>query len=41
VPGKPAFSTKTNFGDPRLVELIGMIGFDCIWLCMEHVPADC
>ena len=38
--GKPAFSTKTNFGDPRLVELIGMIGFDCIWLCMEHVPAD-
>lgn len=38
--GKPAFSTKTNFGDPRIIELIGLIGFDCIWLCMEHVPAD-
>ena len=38
--GRPAFSTKTNFGDPRLVELIGLIGFDCVWLCMEHVPAD-
>jgi len=38
--GKPAFSTKTNFGDPRLVELIGMVGFDCVWLCMEHIPAD-
>jgi len=38
--GKPAFSTKTNFGDPRIIELIGMIGFDCIWLCMEHVPGD-
>lgn len=38
--GKPAFSTKTNLADPRVVELIGMIGFDCIWLCMEHVPTD-
>jgi 4-hydroxy-2-oxoheptanedioate aldolase len=38
--GKPAFSTKTNFADPRIVDLIGMVGFDCIWLCMEHVPSD-
>jgi 4-hydroxy-2-oxoheptanedioate aldolase len=38
--GKPAFSTKTNLADPRVVELIGMIGFDCIWTCMEHVPSD-
>ena len=38
--GQPAFSTKTNFGDPRIVEIMGLAGFDCSWLCNEHVPGD-
>ena len=38
--GKPAFCTKTNFRDPSIVDFIGMVGFDCVWLCMEHIPAD-
>ena len=36
--GKPVFSTKINLADPRAVELAAMFGFDCIWLCREHVP---
>ncbi|MCK5802845.1 MAG: aldolase [Lentisphaeria bacterium] len=38
--GKPAFCTKTNLADPRVVEIMGMTGYDCAWLCMEHVPGD-
>ena len=38
--GKPAFSTKTNFGDPRIVEIMALAGFDCYWTCNEHVPGD-
>lgn len=38
--GQPAFCTKTNFGDPRIVEIMGLAGFDCCWLCHEHVPGD-
>jgi 4-hydroxy-2-oxoheptanedioate aldolase len=35
--GKPVLCTKTNFNDPGIVELIGNIGFDCIWICREHL----
>ena len=35
--GKPVLCTKTNFNDPGIVEQIGLIGFDCIWLCQEHL----
>jgi len=38
--GKPVLCTKTNFKDPAIVELIGLIGFDCIWICQEHLWAD-
>jgi len=31
---------KMNLADPRIAEIIGMAGFDCLWLCMEHVPGD-
>ncbi len=34
--GKPVLSTKINFKDPGIVEMVGLIGFDCIWLCREH-----
>jgi 4-hydroxy-2-oxoheptanedioate aldolase len=38
--GRLAVCVKTNLADPRAVELMCMIGFDCIWLCKEHVPTD-
>ena len=36
--GKVATCTKLNLSDPRAVEIAAMFGFDCLWLCMEHVP---
>lgn len=36
--GETAVSFKSNFANPRIVDLIGRIGFDCFWACMEHVP---
>lgn len=38
--GKPAICTKMNLTDSRVIDLIGMIGFDCVWLCNEHIPND-
>lgn len=38
--GKPVVCTKTNMMDPRAIDIMGMIGFDCVWLCNEHVPTD-
>ena len=31
---------KVNLGDPRVVELAGMIGFSSVWICREHGPTD-
>jgi 4-hydroxy-2-oxoheptanedioate aldolase len=36
--GKPVFCTKLNLTDPRAVEIAALFGFDCVWLCREHVP---
>ena len=38
--GKVANCVKLNLSDPKITELAAMIGFDCIWLDMEHVPTD-
>lgn len=38
--GKPVLCTKTNFNEPGIVELIGLSGYDCIWLCQEHLWAN-
>lgn len=38
--GKPVLCTKTNFSEPGIVELIGLVGFDCIWICQEHLWAN-
>jgi 4-hydroxy-2-oxoheptanedioate aldolase len=38
--GKPAFSTKINSADPRIVEIAALSGFDCIWLDREHCAND-
>jgi 4-hydroxy-2-oxoheptanedioate aldolase len=36
--GETAVCIKVNLADPRVIELAGLIGFDCVWTCMEHVP---
>lgn len=33
-------SIKLNISDIIVAEIAGMVGFDCIWLDMEHCPAD-
>ena len=38
--GKPVFCTKSNLIDPRAIDIMGLAGFDCVWLCNEHVPTD-
>ena len=38
--GKKAISYKINLGCPRAVEIAAMSGFDCVWICQEHVPTD-
>jgi len=35
-----AASIKVNFSDPRVVEMAGLVGFSCVWVCREHVPMD-
>ena len=38
--GKVACSYKLNLADGRVAEIAAMLGFDCIWLDMEHVAND-
>jgi 4-hydroxy-2-oxoheptanedioate aldolase len=37
---KPVLCTKINTHDPVVVNLIGLAGFDCVWICLEHIPLD-
>jgi 4-hydroxy-2-oxoheptanedioate aldolase len=36
--GEVALCVKVNLADPRVVEIAGRVGFDCLWTDMEHVP---
>jgi len=38
--GKVVNSFKLNFADGRIAEVVALHGFDCIWVCMEHVAND-
>ena len=38
--GEIVYSFKHNINDPRVVEIASMAGFDCVWVCMEHIPLD-
>lgn len=38
--GEVASCFKLNLADPRVAELAAMAGFDCLWVCQEHVPTD-
>lgn len=37
---EPVFCFKSLYQDPALVEMIGMVGFDCMWICNEHIGID-
>ena len=37
---QPVLSAKVNFKSPQIVEMMGLIGFDCLWLCNEHIYID-
>lgn len=36
--GEPALCTVVQLADPSVVELVAGLGFDCIWLDLEHSP---
>lgn len=38
--GKPVLVTKMNTLDPVIADLIGLIGYDCLWICNEHSSID-
>src|SRR5262245_21045057 len=37
---KPVICTKINTTDPVIVDIIGLMGFDCLWICSEHSAID-
>lgn len=38
--GEPVLAAKVNFMSPAIVEMMGMMGYDCLWLGNEHLSAD-
>ena len=38
--GQVVSCVKINLVDGRVAEIAGLVGFDCLWTCMEHVPND-
>jgi len=38
--GKPALCTTAHLTDPSVCELISLLGFDCIWIDLEHHPTS-
>jgi 4-hydroxy-2-oxoheptanedioate aldolase len=37
---EPILAGKVNFMNPKIVEMMGLMGFDCLWICNEHIYAD-
>ncbi|MCB0687923.1 MAG: hypothetical protein KDC53_15410 [Saprospiraceae bacterium] len=31
---------KVNLTDPRVAEIVSLVGFDCVWVDMEHIGQD-
>ncbi len=38
--GQRVLSFKLNFSSPSLPSIPGLAGFDCLWICQEHVPSS-
>jgi 4-hydroxy-2-oxoheptanedioate aldolase len=37
---EPVLAAKVNFMSPQIVEMMGMLGYDCLWICHEHLYSD-
>jgi hypothetical protein len=37
---EPILCAATHFPHPALTEFIGQFGFDCLWVCTEHIATD-
>jgi 4-hydroxy-2-oxoheptanedioate aldolase len=37
---EPVLAVKVNFMSPAVVEMMGLMGYDCLWLGNEHLYAD-
>lgn len=37
---EPVFMPKVVYQDPALYELVGLLGYDCVWICNEHIGID-
>ena len=31
---------KVAYQDPAIYEMVGLLGFDCVWICNEHIGID-
>lgn len=38
--GEIVFCFKSNLSCPRILEIAAMNGFECLWVCAEHVAND-
>lgn len=38
--GKPVLVPKACYADPNIIELMGLLGFDSVWLCNEYRALD-
>lgn len=38
--GQSVYVVKAAYRDPSVVELMGNLGFDCVWICNEHIAID-
>ncbi len=38
--GEPVLVNKICFSNADMAELIGLMGFDCLWICTEHTQID-
>ena len=37
---EPVLAVKIAYKDPAIYEMVGLLGFDCIWICNEHIGID-
>ena len=37
---EPVLAVKIAYQDPAIYEMAGLMGFDCVWVCNEHIGID-
>ena len=38
--GESVMMVKVAYQDPAIYEMVGLLGFDCVWICNEHIGID-